>query len=101
MALEAVGRAGACSTRMMALLAADLRIRQVVGILVYLGVRSVECDRLQHILRQFVLLRVDRVVPLVQKEIIVLPLLLFFAEGLEVLLAFLHSNQIERCGHLL
>ena len=86
----------------VALLASDLGIRQVVRVLVDLGVRPVQRDWLQQILHELVFLCIHSIVQLVEEEIvIVLSLLLFLAEGLKVLLAFLHSDQIEWRGHLL
>lgn len=63
---------------------------------------AIERDWLQQILHELVLLCVDGIIELIQEEIvIVLPLFLLLAEGLEVLLAFLHSDQVEGGGHLL
>jgi hypothetical protein len=56
---------------------------------------------LQHVLCELVLLSVDRIVPLVQEEIVILPLLLLLAECLEVLFAFLHAYQVKWRRHLL
>ena len=58
-------------------------------------------EGLQHVLRELVLLSVDRIVPLLQEEIVILPLLLLLAECLEVLFAFLHAYQVKWRWHLL
>lgn len=101
MRLVTVGRSASSAAWMVALLS-SLSIRQIVGVLVDLGVCPVQRDWLQQILHEFVFFRVDSIVKLVQEEIvIILSLFLFLAESLEVLLAFLHSNQIERRWHLL
>ena len=96
-------RRSTCSTAwVMALLASHLGVRQVVRVLVDLRVCPIECYRLQQILHEFVFLGVHSIIELVKEEIvIVLSLFLFLAEGLEVLLPFLHSNEIEGRWHLL
>ena len=85
----------------MALLTSHLGIRQIVRVLVNLGVGPIQRDRLQQILHEFVFLCIHSIVELVEEEIvIILSLLLFLAEGLKVLLPFLHSDQIEWRRHL-
>lgn len=93
MTLESMRGPIALRTGMVTLLAPDLRIRQIIGVLINLSVRSIKRDRLKHVLRQLELLGINRIIPLVQKEIVILPLfLLLFTERLEVFLAFFHSH---------
>ena len=100
-ALVAVRRSSTSTTWVMALLSSDLGIRQIVGVLVDLGMRPVERYWLQQILHQLVFFGIHSIVQLVDEEIvIILSLFLFLAEGLKVLLAFFHSNQVEGRWHL-
>lgn len=63
--------------------------------------RPVKRDGLQHVLCQLELLRINGVVPLIQKEIVVLPLLLLLlTKGLKVLLTLLHAHEVEGRRHL-
>lgn len=84
------------------LLASHAGVRQVRLILVDLGVRAVQRDRLQPIQRLLVLFCVDRVVELLDEEVVVLarPVMLVL-ERHEVLLALVDAEEVERRRYML
>lgn len=84
------------------LLAAHAGIGQVRLILVNLGVRAVQSDRLQSVKRLLVLFRIHSIIELLNEEIVVLagPVMLVL-EGHEVLLALVDVEEIEWCRDVL